>query len=120
MTNVIWKAGAAAAVAVALGGCAGDPPVAQMSAARTMVTQAQPEAMRYSPQLLQAAQEKLALADAAMKKGNNDQARRLAEKAEADARLALANAEHLRSQQALAEVNQSLQALRQELERRNP
>jgi hypothetical protein len=114
-----WKIVAAAVLAAAVAGCASEPPpVAEIASARTMMTQASPDASRYAPQLLREAQSKLALAEVAMSKGDNEQARRLAEKAEADARLAWASAEHQRSQQALAEVNQGIQVLKQELDRR--
>jgi len=110
---------AAALVAGALVGCAGDPPVAEMSAARTMVNQAEPEAARYSPDLLREAQAKLASAEAALKNGNNDEAKLLAEKAQADARLAWASAEHQRTQQAVADLEKSLETLKQEANRRS-
>lgn len=108
------------APALALSACASQPPapVAEMASARTMLTQAEPAAARFNPQLLHEAQTKLAMAQAAMQNGDNEQARRLAEKAEADARLAWASAEHQRSQQSVAEVNQSLQVLKNELQRR--
>jgi len=109
-----------ALVAGALAGCASTPaPVAEMSAARTTVSQAEPEAARYAPDLLHQAQATLMSAQAALDSGDNEQARLLAEKAQADARLAWASAEHQRTQQALADLNQSLQTLRQEANRRS-
>jgi chromosome segregation ATPase len=110
---------AAATLVAGLVGCAGDPPVAEMSAARTMVNQAEPEAARYSPDLLREAQAKLASAEAALKNGNNDEAKLLAEKAQADARLAWASAEHQRTQQAVADLEKSLETLKQEANRRS-
>jgi len=56
---------AAALVAGACAGCGSNPPVAEMSAAQTMVSQAEPEAARYAPDLLREAQAKLASAQAA-------------------------------------------------------
>lgn len=113
-------AAAALVVAGALAGCAGTPPVAEMSAARTMVSQAEPQAARYAPDLLHEAQAKLASAEAALQNGDNGEARLLAEKAQADARLAWASAEHQRTQQAVADLDRSLQTLKQEANRRNP
>jgi len=111
---------AAALVAGALAGCGSNPPpVAEMSAAQTMVSQAQPEAARYAPALLREAQAKLAGAQAALDRGDNDEAKLLAEKAQADARLAWASAEHQRTQQALADLDKSLQTLKQEANRRS-
>lgn len=108
---------AAALAAVTLAGCGSNPPVAQMSAAQTMVGQAQPEAARYAPDLLHQAQAKLASAQTALDKGDNDDARLLAEESEADARLAWATAENQRTQQAVADLDKSLQTLRQEANR---
>lgn len=110
---------AAALVAGALAGCGSNPPVAEMSAARTMVGQAEPEAARYAPELLRQAQAKLASAEAALKNGDNDEAKRLAEQAQADARLASASAENQRTQQAVADLDKSLEALKQEANRRS-
>lgn len=85
-----------------------------------MVAQAEPEAARYAPQLLHGAQTKLLLAQAAMQSNDNQRARRLAEEAEADARLASASAERQRSEQAVVELNRTLQTLKEELERTTP
>ena len=114
-----FKLTAATLVAAALVGCGSNPPVAEMSAARTLVSQAEPEAARYAPDLLREAQAKLASAEAALKNGNNDEAKLLAEKAQADARLASASAEHQRTQQAVADLDKSLETLRQEANRRS-
>jgi chromosome segregation ATPase len=114
------KATAAALVAGALAGCSSNPPpVAEMSAARTMVSQAQSEATLYAPDLLHAAQAKLASAQTALDNGDNEQARLLAEKAQADARLAWASAEHQRTLQAVADLDKSLETLKQEANRRS-
>jgi len=109
----------AALVAGALAGCGSNPPVAEMSAAQTSIGQAEPEAARYAPDLLHEAQAKLASAQAAMKKGDNDEAKLLAEKAQADARLASAAAQNQRTNQAVADLNKSLETLKQEANRRS-
>jgi hypothetical protein len=54
-----------------------------------------------------------------LKKGDNDEAKLLAEKAQADARLAAASAEHQRTQQAVADLEKSLETLKQEANRRS-
>ena len=110
---------AAALVAGALVGCGSNPPVAEMSAARTTVSQAEPEAAQYAPDLLRGAQAKLASAEAELKNGHNDEAKLLAEKAQADARLASASAQHQRTQQAVADLEKSLETLKQEANRRS-
>jgi hypothetical protein len=114
------KLTAAALATAALAGCGSNPPpVAEMSAARTMVRQAEPEAARYAPDLLHEAQAKLASAQAALDRGDNDEAKLLAEKAQADARLAWASAENRRTQQAVADLDKSLETLKQEANRRS-
>jgi hypothetical protein len=106
---------ATAAAGVALAGCASTPaPVAEMAAARSTVQQAQPAASRYAPEALRSAQAKLAHAEAAMAQEDHEKARRLAEQATLDARLAWTQAEHARMRAAVAEVNQGIQTLKQE------
>jgi hypothetical protein len=109
----------ALAAALALAGCANTPPpTEQLAAARAMVGQAQPLAGREAPLELNAAQGKLARAEDAMHRGEYEAARRYAEQAEVDARLAWISAENARAQRAAAEVEQGIQTLRRELERR--
>lgn len=109
---------AAIALTLALGACAAPyKPVAELAAARTMVSNAQPAAARYAPQELRAAQAKLARAEAAMAAEEYEAARRLAEQAEVDAKLAWSIAESERARQAVAELNQSIDVLQKELER---
>jgi hypothetical protein len=112
---------AAAAVAAALAaGCASTPPpTEQVAAARAMVGQAQPLAAREAPLELSAAQTKLALAEDAMQRTEYEAARRYAEQAEVDARLAWTSAENARAQRAAGEVEQGIQTLRRELGRRS-
>ena len=101
------------------GACATpQPPIAQMSAARTAVSQAQSLASRYAAAELGAAQAKLARAEAAYRERDWTDARRLAEEAEADANFALSVAENERSRRASAELAQSIDELKRELEGR--
>ena len=82
-----------------LAACATEPPpTAQLAAARAAVDQAAPGAS-YAPRELAAAQTKLKEAQAALARGDNLQARRLAQEAEVDARLAWALSENERSRQ---------------------
>jgi hypothetical protein len=94
------------------------PPTERVAAARAMVTQAQPIAARDAALELNTAQAKLAGAEQAMQQGEYESARRLAEQAEVDAKLAWTVAENVRAQRAAAEVDRSVQALRDEIERR--
>jgi hypothetical protein len=115
------KIAAVAAVTGALAaGCASTPPpTEQVAAARAMVGQAQPLAAREAPLELSAAQTKLALAEDAMQRTEYEAARRYAEQAEVDARLAWTSAENARAQRAAGEVEQGIQTLRRELGRRS-
>lgn len=107
------------AVLLGLAGCASTPPpTEQLGAARAMVTQAQPVAVNDAPAELHAAQTKLASAESAMQRRDYAAARRWAEEAEVDARLAWTTAENARAQRAAAEVDQGVKALRDELQRR--
>jgi hypothetical protein len=111
----------ALAAALALAGCAdAPPPTDQLAAARAMVSQAQPVAAREAPLELNAAQGKLAHAEDSMQRGEYEAARRYAEQAEVDARLAWTSAENARAQRAVAEIEQGIQTLRRELDRRSP
>jgi hypothetical protein len=89
-----------------------------MSAARSMVGQAQSLASRYAPAELQGAEAKLARAEAAYRNHDWTTARRLAEEAEADASYALSVAENERTRRASAELAQSIDQLKRELQGR--
>ena len=84
-----------------LAACGGVPaPVAEMSAAQTAVTSAEEaKAAEYAPSELDRARDKLIRAQAAMQEEENEEARRLAEQALADARLAEAKARAEAAQQ---------------------
>jgi hypothetical protein len=113
------KGWAAAALIAGLAACASmPPPHQQMGAARAMVAQAHTVAAQDAPLELSTAQTKLARAEEAMKRADYVTARILAEQAEVDAKYAWTLAENARAQRASAEVNQGINALRQELERR--
>ena len=109
---------AAGALALAACGTNPKPPVAEMAAARTLVSEARPDAVRYAPEQLREAQAKLARAEEAMAREAYVEARRLAEQAAVDARLASSMAQSERAQMAANEVNASIRTLQQQLERR--
>jgi hypothetical protein len=83
-----------------------------------MVSQAQPVASRYAPAELKLAQAKLDRAQAAMTREDWPQAKRLAEQAEVDAKFAWSLAESERTRRASAELAQSIDELKRELEGR--
>jgi hypothetical protein len=109
-----------AAVAVIAGpllaACASvPPPVDQLAVSRAALDQARAGgAVQAAPADYNRALERLQAAEAANRDERYREARRLAEQAEVDARAALAKANAARSQQALAEIEQSLRALREE------
>jgi hypothetical protein len=67
---------------------------------------------------LRAAQENIERAERAISAREYARARRLAEDAEVDARLAATKARSIKAQRAVAEVQASVRALQEELERR--
>ncbi|HYR37206.1 MAG TPA: DUF4398 domain-containing protein, partial [Burkholderiales bacterium] len=69
----------------------------ELAAARAAIEQAGPLAAHYAPAELAAAQSKLERAEQALARDERTQARRLAEEAQVDARLASAMAENERS-----------------------
>jgi hypothetical protein len=118
--NLVSTAKITLGALLAAAGCASTPPPTdQLAAARAMVGQAQPVAAKEAPLELNAAQTKLAQAEDAMRGGNYELARRYAEQAELDARLAWTSAENARAQRAATEVEQGIDTLRRELDRRD-
>ena len=110
----------AAAALPWLAACAAhQAPRAELDTARAAVAQAQPAAARHAPEQLERAQAKLARAEAAMARYDYDEARRLAEQAAADARVAEAMTDSSRMQAAVAEVDQATRALREQIEGRS-
>ncbi len=87
------------ALLVVLAACATEPPpTADLASARAAVEQAVPLS-EYAPKELAAAQTKLRLAQDALARGDNVEARRLAQQAEVDARFVRALSENERSRQ---------------------
>jgi hypothetical protein len=113
--RLIACAAAAPAAMLLIGGCASTPPpVAELASAHTLVAQAeQSDAPRYDSADLAMAQEKLQQADASAK-DNSPAAARLAREASVDAQLALARTRANKEQDALTQVNATLQALQSE------
>jgi hypothetical protein len=115
---IAWVAGAACAV---LAGCASAPPPNDhLAVGHKAVEHASgtPEVVQLAPVEIERARVKMAAADRAMANREYDTARRLADEAEADARAAEARALSLKNERALAEVNEALRVMREELARR--
>ncbi|MEL7558870.1 DUF4398 domain-containing protein [Stutzerimonas chloritidismutans] len=106
--------------AVALGGlllvgCAGNPPNEQFAVTESAVRSAvSAGATQYAPVDMRAAQEKWKQAELAMQKENYDEARRLAQQAEWDARVAERKAQAAKAQKAVEDAQKGIQELREE------
>ena len=110
-------------VAAALSACATlPPPVEQMAVTKSAVERASssPNAVEAAPVELQRAREKLDRAQRAMIDKDYVMARRMAEQAEVDARVAESRASSARGERALKEVQESSRALQEEINRRVP
>lgn len=109
---------AALLAASALGGCASAPkPTAELVRASTLVSQAEKDqAQRYAAADLQRARDELTSAQTAESNGKYENARRMAERAAADADLASARAASGRAQESASQVRSSLDTLRQQVQ----
>lgn len=119
---VAGRIGAVGALLTAVAGCAVAPaaPVTQLAASHTALDQARMAGAAESvPIEYDVAQRKLAGAEAAYAAQDYLQATRLAREAEVDAQLAQARTGAIRAQDALAEVQASVRALQDEINRVN-
>ena len=110
-------------LATALAACASvPPPVEQMAVSKSAVDRASssPNAVEAAPVELQRAREKLDRAQRAMTEKDYVLARRMAEQAEVDARVAESRASSARGERALKEVQESSRALQEEINRQAP
>ena len=107
--------------AATLAGCASEPkPTAELVRASTLVSEAEKnEAQHFAAADLQRARDELSNAQTDESAGKNDSARRLAEKAAADADLASARAASGKAQQSAEQVRHSLDTLKEQLQQ-NP
>lgn len=106
--------------AVTLAGCAGTPPpTTQLAVAKQAVTAADTaEGAEYAPVELRKAREKLSEAEQASLNERYDQARRLAEQAEWDARVAERKARAEKARRTLRQAEEGTIELREESLRR--
>jgi len=112
-----------ALLALTAAGCASSPdrPVQQLTRAESSVRFAeQSGARQYSTTALDTARDKLARADQAAERGDNEIAERLAAEAELDAEFAAAKATRGKADDALSEVRDSIETLRNEITRGAP
>lgn len=98
-----------------LAGCAGNPPKEQFAVTDSAVRDAvSAGGTQYAPVEMRNAQEKWRQAEMAMQKENYDEARRLAEQAEWDARVAERKARAAKAQKAVEDARQGVEELREE------
>ena len=109
-----------AALGLLCAGCAtnANRPTAEITRARTLIEQAEKAgAQQYAASDLDQARVKLRLADAAVEKGKNDEARAHANEAAADAELAQARATSGEAKKSADEVQKSTDTLERESNR---
>ena len=101
--------------ALLLAGCAGNPPTEQFavsqSAVNSAVSAGGPE---YAAVEMKAAQDKLSQADKAMQDQRYEEAKRLAEQAEWDARVAERKSQAAKAEKAVRDAQQGIEELREE------
>lgn len=101
-----------------LAGCAGDPPKTELAVADRAVTAAETAgAVEFAPLEMKAARDKLGEAERAEQEKDYEKARRLAEQAEWDARVAERKAQAAKVQQALEDARRGVEELREESQR---
>src|ERR1700694_5305657 len=112
--------GAIGCLAVAIAGCGSiPPPTEQMAASKSALANAvSAGGSEYAPVEMRAAQEKMDRANRAMDKEDFENARRLAEEAQADARLAEKKAQSGKAQKAASVTQDDIRVLREEMNRK--
>lgn len=98
-----------------LAGCAGNPPTEQYAVSQSAVNSAvSAGGTEFAAVEMKAAQDKLKQAEIAMHDKQYDDAKRLAEQAEWDARVAERKAQAAKAEKALQDAHQGVQDLREE------
>lgn len=110
----------AGAVLLAMAGCASLPaPTEQLALANAEVSQAQSAgSAEYAPVELRTAQSKLEQAQRAMQNKDYLQAKRWAEEAEVDAKLARTKTQSAKAQKTVAELQEGIRVLQTEIQRK--
>ena len=111
--------GAIGSTVVAIAGCASiPPPTEQMAVSKSAIANAvSAGGSEYAPVEMRAAQEKMDRARRAMEKEDYENARWLAEEAQADARLAEKKAQSAKAQKAALVMQDDIRVLREEINR---
>jgi hypothetical protein len=113
-------AGAIACAVIVVAGCASvPPPTEQIAVSRSAIANAiSAGGAEYAPVEIKTAQEKMDRANRAMQKEDYEDARRLAEEAQADARLAEKKAQSAKAQKAASVTQDDIRVLREEMNRK--
>jgi len=114
---MVWMGCATVVVA----GCAGIPnPTAQLAVSKAAVADAvNAGAPEFAPLEMKTARDKLDRANLALAANESDQAQRLAEQVEVDAKLAEVKARSVKAQKAAAVSSEDTRVLREELNRKS-
>jgi hypothetical protein len=113
--------GAIGLAAVVMAGCASVPkPTEQIAVSNSAITNAaRAGGTEYAPVEMTAARDKMNRANQAMVKENYEDARRLAEEAQVDARLAEKKAESAKARNAAVAMSDQIRVLREEINRKS-
>ncbi|TRX03311.1 DUF4398 domain-containing protein [Candidatus Methylobacter oryzae] len=120
ITKTLFRVGPPTAVAglLLLAGCASEPPRDLLAQAELAIQNAERAGTsQYEPGLLSNARAKLNRANKKVDEDENDEARRMAEEAIADANLANAKAEAAKETNQADEMKKAIEALKQESSR---
>ena len=120
--HLAFRAAAVLVLAGTLAACSSNPPTEEMAIGRTTLQRvsAAPNVASDAPVELQMARDKWVRAEKAMSDKNYDLARRLASEAAVDARLAETKADAAGNAKALEQMQGSIRALQEEINRRGP
>jgi hypothetical protein len=116
-----WAVGAIGCVAIVIAGCASaPPPTEQMAVSKAALANAvSAGGSEYAPVEMRTAQEKMDRANRAMEREDYENARWLAEEAQADARLAEKKAQSAKAEKAASAMQDAIRVLREEIERKS-
>lgn len=116
-----WSVGIAAAAVIIVAGCATvPPPTDQIAVSRSAIANAiSAGGNEYAAVEMRSAQEKMDRANRAMQSEDYENARWLAEQAQADARLAEKKAQSAKAQKAANAMQDDIRVLRDEINRKN-
>lgn len=110
-----WLLATALSGAILLSACAGNPPTTEVAVATQAVNAADTAGgTQYAPEEIRAARDKLAASEKAIADKEYDKARRLAQQAEWDARVAERKSQAEKVQRALQDARRGVEELREE------